>query len=373
MIRKQKNSHTNGMGNFFADLKKEYRQNQWLRLVAVTAFVYVLMKYVLSLFLPFLLGLLMVTWLRPFLAKFSGSNKTCRSLLAVLALLIVASIPCILLFALYRAGVNCISICMDHMGELREQCIRILHTCCDYLQKWLGTDSAVIEERVLRTAQGIGEQISDEAIPAALTMSSDLVMKIGSFGVLWAVFFIFSILLAKDYEEVLDYFRQYTWYHRLVQIYDKTVRMLLSYLKSQLIIMSVIGGICSIAFWLMGYPSPFFWGYLVGFLDMLPFIGAGITLLPLAVFELILGGTGKAVVLVLLYVVCYFVRQFMEPRLIGKRIGIHPLVMLIAVFVGVKLYGLLGILTGPLSYLLIRELAKPTTQKTVTKMTAKKP
>jgi len=139
--------------------------------------------------------------------------------------------------------------------------------------------------------------------------------------------------------------------------YDKTVRMLLSYLKSQLIIMSVVGGICSIVFWLMGYPSPFFWGYLVGFLDMLPFIGAGITLLPLAVLELILGGAGKAVVLVLLYVVCYFVRQFMEPRLIGKRIGIHPLIMLVSVFAGVKLYGLPGILTGPLSYLLIRELA----------------
>ncbi len=367
MSRTQKISHTNGMGNFFVDLKKEYSQNQWLRLVAVTGFVYVLMRYALSLFLPFLLGLLMVTWIRPFLAKCSGGNKTCRSLLAVFALLAVGSIPCILLFALYRAGVNCIGICMDHMGELREQCMSILHTCCGYLQKWSGTDSAVIEARVLHAAEGIGEQLSDEAIPTALTLSSDVVMKIGSFGVLWAVFFIFSILLAKDYEEVLDYFRQYAWYHRLVQLYDKTVRMLLSYLKSQLIIMSVVGGICSIAFWLMGYPSPFFWGYLVGFLDMLPFIGAGITLLPLAVFELILGGNGKAVILVLLYVVCYFVRQFMEPRLIGKRIGIHPLIMLVAVFVGVKLYGLLGILTGPLSYLLIRELAKPTTQKRLLK------
>ena len=357
MFRTQKNSHTNGMGNFFADLKKEYRDNQWLRLVVVTVLVYALMKYALSLFLPFLLGFLLVTWIRPFLARCSGGSKTGRSLLAVLALVGVASVPCILLFALYRAGMNCIGICMDHMGELREQCMNALHTCCGYLQKWSGTDSALIEARILRAAEGIGEQIGDEAIPTALTMSSGVVMKVGRFGVLWAVFFIFSVLLAKDYEEVLSYFRQYPWYHGLVQLYDKTVRMLLSYLKSQLIIMSVVGGICSIVFWLMGYPSPFFWGYLVGFLDMLPFIGAGITLLPLAVLELILGGAGKAAVLVLLYVVCYFVRQFMEPRLIGKRIGIHPLIMLVSVFAGVKLYGLPGILTGPLSYLLIRELA----------------
>ena len=96
----------------------------------------------------------------------------------------------------------------------------------------------------------------------------------------------------------------------------------------------------------------------MGFLDMLPFIGTGITLLPLALFELVMGRTILAVVFVLLYVVCYFVREFMEPRLIGQRIGIHPLIILMSVFLGVKLYGLLGIVTGPLSYLLVRELTE---------------
>lgn len=346
------------MGNFFTDLKKEYENNGVLRLIIVTLFVYALMKYALMLLLPFLLGILLVTWLRPFLNRFCGDKKVWRSLVTGVVLLGALSIPMLLLFVLYRAGVNCISICADHVSELKEQCMVILHTCCGYLQKWSGTDGAVIEERILRTAEGIGEQISDEAIPAALTLSGDVIGTIGSIGLLWAVLFIFSILLAKDYEEVLDFFRPYRSYHRLVTIYDKTVRMMLSYMKSQFIIMSVIGGICSIVFWLMRYPLPFFWGYLVGFLDMLPFIGAGITLLPLAFFELLIGSAWKAGVLVGLYVVCYFTRQFMEPRLIGKRIGIHPLVMLVAVFVGVKLYGLIGIVTGPLSYLLIKELAR---------------
>ncbi len=346
------------MGNFFADFKKEYADNGVLRLIVAALAVYVLMKYALPLLFPFLLGILFVTWLRPFLNRFCREKKACRSLVAGAVLLGVGSVPILLLFALYRAGMSCISICMDHVDELKEQCMSVLHTCCGYLQKWSGTDSKVIEEQVLRTAEGIGEQIGDEAIPAALTLSGDMIGKIGGIGLLWAVLFIFSILLARDYEEVLSFFRQYRSYRRLVEIYDKSVRMLLSYIKSQLIIMSVIGGICSIVLWLLRYPLPFFWGYLVGFLDMLPFIGAGITLLPLAVFELLLGSAWKAGVLVGLYVVCYFTRQFMEPRLIGKRIGIHPLVMLPAVFVGIRLYGLLGIVTGPLSYLLIKELAR---------------
>ena len=148
------------------------------------------------------------------------------------------------------------------------------------------------------------------------------------------------------------------WFARVRELYDKTVRMVFSYIKAQLIIMSVIGGICSVVFWWAGSDMPFLWGYIVGFLDMLPFIGTGITLLPLAIFELVMGRSVLAVVFALLYVVCYFVREFMEPRLIGQRIGIHPLIILMSVFLGVKLYGLLGIVTGPLSYLLIRELSE---------------
>ncbi len=345
------------MGNFFAEIRQEFEKNQVLRIGSVTVLVYLLMKYALPLLLPFLLGGLLVTGLRYFLYKSCGKNKAGRSLLMGTILVLIAGIPGILLFVIYRAAANFLGICMDHIGELKEQCIVILHTCCCYLGELSGLDSLVIEARIIRTAEGIGEQISDEAIPAALTLSSDVIAKIGYIGILWAVFFIFTILLAKDYQEIVAVFRRQTYARRLVQIYDKTVRMILSYGKAQIIIMSVIGGICSVGFWRMGYSMPFVWGYLVGFLDMLPFIGTGITLIPLAVFELILGKTGKAILLVLLYLVCYFVREFMEPRLIGRKIGIHPLIILISVFLGVRLYGLLGIITGPLSYLLIRELA----------------
>lgn len=133
--------------------------------------------------------------------------------------------------------------------------------------------------------------------------------------------------------------------------------MLGAYLKAQLIILSVIGGLCSLIFWWFGISMPFFWGYLAGFLDMLPFIGIGITLIPLAIYQLITGRMVWAIAFFILYIVCYFLRQFMEPRLIGKGIGIHPLLMIIAIYVGVRLFGISGILTGPIAYLLIRELS----------------
>lgn len=344
------------MGNFFDGLKREYLQNAAFRLILLVGLVFLTMKYAVPVVAPFLLGIILVTGLRPHLYRLAGNRKWIRSLLMGAVLLLVAAIPCLLAVVLYRAGMNCISACMEHMEELKTQCTRILHTGCCYLQKWSGMDSSMLEERIMRTAEGMGAQMSDEAIPAALNVSGGLIVKATGIGVLWAVFFIFSILLARDYEEIEVRLGQYGWYRHARHIYGRTVGMLVSYVRAQLIIMSVIGGICSVTFWILRYPVPFFWGYLVGFLDMLPFIGTGITLIPLALFEFILGNTKRAVAVILLYIVCYFVRQFMEPRLIGKKVGIHPLIILISVFVGVKLYGIAGILTGPLSYLLIREL-----------------
>lgn len=344
------------MGNFFDGLKREYLQNAAFRLILLAGLVCLVMKYTVPIAAPFLLGIILVTGLRPHLHRLAGNRKWVRSLLMGAVLLLVAAIPCLLIVVLYRAGMNCVSTCMEHIGELKAQCTRLLHTGCCYLQKWSGMDSGMLEEKIMRTAEGIGAQMSDEAIPAALTVSGDVIIKATGIGVLWAVFFIFSILLARDYEEIRARMEQYNLFRHTCHIYKKTIGLLASYIRAQCIIMSVIGGICSVVFWILQYPVPFFWGYLVGFLDMLPFIGTGITLIPLALFEFILGNTKRAVVSILLYIVCYFVRQFMEPRLIGKQVGIHPLIILISVFLGVKLYGIAGILTGPLSYLLIREL-----------------
>lgn len=346
------------MGNFFEDAREEWKKRRVFRIAFVTLAVYLLMKYALILVLPFGLSVLFVRWAMPVIRRLSGRRRGMKSVLAALMLSVIGALPIVLILILYRAAAGCVRACMANFGILRVQCGVFLRTCCCYLERPLGVDAVVLEEKIMTAARSIGEQISDEAIPKAIVISGDVIAVFAAIGIYWAVFFIFSVLLAKDYDEIVAHWRSKHWFARIRELYDKTVRMIFSYIKAQLIIMSVIGGICSVVFWWAGFHMPFLWGYVVGFLDMLPFIGTGITLLPLALFELVMGRTVLAVVFVLLYVVCYFAREFMEPRLIGQRIGIHPLIILMSVFLGVKLYGLLGIVTGPLSYLLIRELTE---------------
>ena len=57
-----------------------------------------------------------------------------------------------------------------------------------------------------------------------------------------------------------------------------------------------------------------------------------------------------------LYIFCNLIREFLEPKLVGRGLGIHPLAVVCSLYVGICVYGGTGILLGPFSALLIREL-----------------
>ena len=60
-------------------------------------------------------------------------------------------------------------------------------------------------------------------------------------------------------------------------------------------------------------------------------------------------------VCIILYVVCIIIREFLEPKLIGKQMGVPPVAILVSIYAGVKLFGVWGILAGPLGFMIVYE------------------
>ena len=89
-------------------------------------------------------------------------------------------------------------------------------------------------------------------------------------------------------------------------------------------------------------------------LDILPVLGVGTLLVPWAILALVTGSAGRGVGLLILYALMSIVRQIAEPHLVGKSLGLHPLLMLIAFYVGLKLFGFAGIFLGPVLAVLIK-------------------
>mgnify|MGYP002616882753 CR=1 FL=1 len=102
------------------------------------------------------------------------------------------------------------------------------------------------------------------------------------------------------------------------------------YFRVQLIIMSINIVVCSTAFLMIGNPYAILLGVLTGIIDALPIFGTGTVLIPWAVGSLLFGHVKNAVILVVLYIVTYFVREIMESKCMGDRMGIAPFTMLAA-------------------------------------------
>lgn len=112
------------------------------------------------------------------------------------------------------------------------------------------------------------------------------------------------------------------------------------------LIQGLAGGI---VFSIFELPSPFLWGVIMGLLAFLPIIGIGIVFIPAAIYLFLKGRIASGIFFIVFYVVLSGgVEYFFKPKLVGQRVKMHTLLVFLAIIGGLKLFGILGIIYGPL-------------------------
>ncbi len=119
------------------------------------------------------------------------------------------------------------------------------------------------------------------------------------------------------------------------------------YIKAQLILMSVTFTICSVGLLIIGVTNAIPIAFGIGFVDALPIFGPAAVYMPWIISTLIMGNKVLALKLFILYLCTTITRQILEPKVVSTQIGIHPLLTLTALYVGVKLLGAPGLILGP--------------------------
>ena len=132
----------------------------------------------------------------------------------------------------------------------------------------------------------------------------------------------------------------------------------LAYLKAQGIIIFIVAAVCVAGLLLIKSPYAILIGITIGIVDAFPIFGSGSILIPWAIIELIQKDMFHGAVLITLYVVTLLLREILEPRLMGKEMGLKPLYILMSVYVGIKLFGLGGILLGPIGLTILKTVAE---------------
>lgn len=327
-------------------------------LVGVTMGIYLVFRYVLFLVAPFLIGLLVAAILkRPvwFLKRKFGINPIIGAILMILLI-----VGLVVLFLTYVGGrfIYEFKMLMYNYEYYYNSAMDSVCGICGKIDEALnfveGRTYALLEENLGRTIS----VAADNMLPVIMEKSVSIITQVFVWGGGIIISLTAVIFVIRDMEKMAQWIKEGP--------YSKWFRIFLgrlavfgaAYIKTQSIIMATTALICTIVMLIIGNDYPVMIGVLIGLLDALPLLGTGVVLVPWTIIALISGNYFKAAVIFTGYCICYIIREFLEPKMMGGKMGIAPLIMLISMYVGVLLFGICGFILGPAAYIIVCETMK---------------
>ncbi len=267
-----------------------------------------------------------------------------------------------LLLALLAAGV---------LGVLSYFGLRGVFHELSLLVEQLGSDGGALAERLrewLSAIPLIGEQLAtgnflQEGLTVLLSEAPALLSRLAGF--LPSFFFSFGVAVIAAVYFCLDLDRIHAAISRrlpeairspLRSVKDSALRAALAVFRAQGILMLIAFAFMLVGFFLLKVKFPLLLSAIFALLDFLPVLGVGTFLIPWGIVSLLIGYRRLGIGLLILYAVITAVRQFIEPHLIGGRHGVHPLLTLLSLYAGGRLFGFFGLLLFPIITLLLYEV-----------------
>ena len=308
------------------DMILKYRK-EMVTGVMLALLLFLFLKYIFPLLSPFLLAYLTVYAFYPLLYKLEVKWKIKKTITMFLVLGILVIIILSLIWVIIAISGGSVEETLPHILE------------------W--------KDRLFLTS---GNAILHDLLPEILKNTVSYIQKVFPVLAYIGIYLIATILMAKDFDGLMSKVHKIGALDSFMDIVGKILRTAGMYIKAQMILIIIIMGICIAGFYCIGITSPILLGILAGILDALPFIGTGIVLIPTSLLFFLEREIMKGVICLFIYIVCIGVRELLEPKLVGKGLGILPVILLISIFAGIKLFGVAGIVKGPLGIVLYKNI-----------------
>lgn len=332
---------------------------------AVSAAALLTLKYLLPYFLPLLIAFIIVIPLQKFCCRrgipgAKGKGIMAGGILFCMILCIALLIVGVITFLLGKAR-----NLAQNAGYLADSIMLYLKNMTYNLENYIGMENGLIIKWLEDKAAGIGNKIAVESnvwISDGIRYMADL----GQAATFFIISFICVVLFAREVD---------AWQNGLLKLaaiepaIDKVLSIILrigkklgamikTFLKTQGIILLCISILASAGLYLSGMKDSYFYGFLAGFMDFLPFIGTGIVLVPICVLNFISGNIFGGITVLVTYFACVLIRELMEPKLMGNGLRFSPVAVLIAVYAGILYFGISGVILGPIALLILVELGR---------------
>lgn len=349
--KKTGNTHTKTM----KDERKESMRNIG-KVIGITVAVYAGVRWLLPMVIPFFIAFLLAKLLNPLVEKLNKKLHLKRAWISsiLVTILIIIAIAAVLLF--FGTLIGQVKTVMLNLDGYQTQAEEFWDNCCGQMEHITGIKAETIQQNVESRIPKMMEQIENKILPSLMNGTVVYARNFLVWGGICFIIVISTILILKDYHKMKNGLEHHPIGKMSLQVCRKTYEAGGAYIKAQLIIMLVITVICVLGLYFSGNKYALLAGCGIGLCDAMPFLGTGTVFVPWAVLEITQGKYMGAAIYAAIYAICSLMREILEPKLIGNKLGMHPLAVIASIYVGLNLYGLWGFALGPFSYILVREI-----------------
>jgi sporulation integral membrane protein YtvI len=319
----------------------------WL---AALVFVYLILKYAVPYFTPFLVALVLAVMIDPTVGELEERFHLPRGVAVAITLVFFLGIA----VGLVLFGIGAVVVQLGQLAtDLPSQYDRLMLLSEALLArltavfKGLPADFVSLTENTIRSSlgsiyaglQALVRTVLDglAGLPSAILVA--VISLVGAF------FFSRDKKLIGD--SLLGLLPS-AYRERIVRVNRDIVNSAVGLVKAQLTLVLITLVIIVAGLFILGVRYAWLLGLVAGLLDVLPAVGPATVIVPWAVYCFVTGDPALGAGLLVLIGVVMVFRQIMEPRIVGQRIGLHPLLTLMALYLGLKLLGAAGIVVGPL-------------------------
>lgn len=305
-------------------------------------------KYVLPLLMPFLLAFIFSVLLRSPAFYISEKLKINRRLVTAILVTLLYILLAVLALLI---GSELFTFARTSVSQFNTVIIPTVESLSDTASRW----TSHLDPNVVSVLEGIVNSVLLSLRSKIAEISTRLVTGIMSS--LPSSFLNVLFMIIATYFISLD-FGLLRWavarrikednYNKIIAGLNYCKTTIGKMLRSYILIMFITFVEQAVGLTILGVEYSILIAMAIAVFDILPVVGSGTIMLPWAVVSLVTGDIKRGIGLLVLYVIITVIRQIIEPRIVGDHVGLHPLLTLMCMFVGLRVFGGLGLLGLPI-------------------------
>lgn len=337
------------------DYKKTGLKIVWIIVISLSVVITLMFG---AFFWPFVIAIVTATILERLVEYLVKKTKISRKVVGTVLVLLIYSL---LAFIIYLLVSKLLKEAIEIAGDLPNTFEYIKEKYDLVYEKYIKAMNNIpftISEKIYEFGIGFFSDMS-KYITKFFNSAFNFIMFIPNIFVYVVITLLATLFLVTDRRNlsrsIHDIFPK-RFVRKISNIFKGIINSLSQYLKSQLIMVCITFGELLVAFLVLKQQYPVTLALVISLIDALPVVGVGGVLITWGIYSAITGNIELAIGLLITYAIIIIVRQLVEPRIVSSNLGVHPFLTLISMYIGFKIFGIVGLIIGPIVMVIFKNV-----------------